>query len=81
MTFPVDPNAPEPRPADVIEWWDDPEVAENNCRYYIHPLCDEGNRRWVVPRDDAPPPSWKTDECARCAHILPLVARTVQVCA
>ena len=58
-----------------IEWWDEPE---RNARYYRHIGCDEGDRHWIVPLDDCPAPTREDRECARCALIVPLVARDVQ---
>lgn len=66
--------------AQVIEWWDDPQVDTEgakgfNARYYRHLGCDEGNNPWIVPQDGAPPPSREDDECARCCQVFPLVPK------
>lgn len=80
---PIPPGQPGRRPAPVssegergrIEWWDDDDVERTNKRFYRHVGCDEGDVPWVVPQDGASPPTWDTDECARCCQVLPLVAR------
>lgn len=61
------------RPDEYIEWWD---MSDENARWRKHVGCDEGERPWLTPLDDCPAPSATEEECARCAHIVPLVKRT-----
>lgn len=58
--------------SDHIEWWTEPA---DNALHYQHRGCDTPPGKWIVPLDDCPTPTEKTQECAHCCHIRPLVQR------